>query len=104
MGVVRVVKISIDTWKSVHQPSDWTPNHTDQFEELRRIFDSDLPGFRGYEISIGEIKVMFDTQTQANHLVTVMHNNVPLMDDLVTTEISIVLNQTFRYPYIAKVE
>jgi len=93
-----IVKISVDTWLTTHDISEWTDAHNTQYEKIRKVFHADLPGFRGYEIGLEEIKIMFDTMTQANHLLDLINTHIPLINDFCTTKRVVTLNQK-THPY-----
>jgi len=93
-----LVKISVKTWLLTHTQPEFTPEHNTQYEKTRRIFHADLPGFRGYEIGIEEIKVMFDTMAQADHLLDLINTHIPLINDFCTTERVVTLKEKL-HPY-----
>lgn len=98
---MRVLKISVDKWLETHQPNEWTDAHDRQFNKSRELFDADgVTGFRGYEISIGEIKLLFRTLANANNFKATLITELPLLEDTIEIRLTAAIKDTIRYPLV----
>jgi hypothetical protein len=99
-----MLKVSFETWQTLHTNPEWTMAHNREFQRLRRHFQSsDAPGFLGYQIGIGEVKLVFNTKSQADTFHAFLITRLPLLEDMMSVHKTVVFNDTYRLPYVIDV-